>query len=77
MTPSERAKREAKAKEWVFWWAFGLILVAACLIGCAWRYYTSSVQADVYRRQGVEMTTWEVFLGAKPVERPVTIKGAP
>mgnify|MGYP000087141963 CR=1 FL=1 len=76
MTPLERAKREAKAKEWMFWWALGSILVVACLIGFACRYYTASVQADVYRRQGVEMTTWEVFLGAKPVERPVTIKGA-
>ncbi len=47
-----------------------LVLLAAPLI---W-WYKSSVQADVYRRQGVEMTTWECMMGAKPAERTFQMK---
>lgn len=47
-------------------------IVTGLAIGCSW--YKASVQADVYRRQGVEMGTWEVMMGAKPVERPITIR---
>lgn len=42
------------------------LVLCACLL---WETYRASVQAAVYRRQGVEMTTWEVMLGSKPVER--------
>lgn len=50
------------------------LLIAA---GVGWAWYTSKVQADVYRRQGVEMSTWEVFIGAKPAERTVNLKVNP
>jgi hypothetical protein len=30
-------------------------------------YYTSSVKADFYKRQGIDITTWEVMCGARPV----------
>lgn len=39
-----------------------------------WQWYKSSVQVGVYARQGVQMSTWEVFLGAKPVERMISTK---
>jgi hypothetical protein len=52
----------------------GGILAIAAPFG-AW--YKAKVQADVYRRQGVEMTTWEVMLGAKPIERSINIKESP
>jgi hypothetical protein len=53
-------------------WVIGaLVLLIALVIvaseGCQW--YKAGVQAKVYRRQGVEMSRWEVFCGAKPVER--------
>jgi hypothetical protein len=48
-----------------------LLLTAIAAIGIGGKWYTASVQTEVYRRQGVEMTTWEVFMGAKPVERYV------
>lgn len=38
-------------------------------------WYASGVQADVYRRQGVEMSQWEVFVGAKPVVRQIVDPG--
>lgn len=59
---------------WLLLISIGL-LVLVILIGApimAW--YQAGVQADVYRRQGVEMTTWEVFMGAKPIERSINIK---
>ena len=43
----------------------------------AFVWYQSSVQASVYRRQGVEMSTWEVLIGVKPVSRPLIIEGKP
>lgn len=42
--------------------------------GVAW--YLANVQAEVWQREGVQITTWEVFCGAKPVERSVTLKPA-
>lgn len=44
-----------------------LLVLASGAIGLGlWR---ASIQKDVYHRQGVEMTTFEVFMGAKPIER--------
>ncbi len=40
--------------------------------GC--EVYQAHVQAEVYRREGVELTTWEVLMGAKPAERTVNVK---
>ena len=49
-----------------------IVLIAAIPIGFYW--YKAGVQVEVYRRQGVEMTQWEVFLGAKPIERTIQLK---
>ncbi len=52
------------------WTLIGCLLAVLLTFGVVgWKWYSASVQRDVYRRQGVQMTTWEVFLGAKPVER--------
>jgi hypothetical protein len=40
-------------------------------------WYRAGVQADVWRRQGAEMSTWEVFLGAKPIIRGVVQESPP
>ena len=49
-----------------------VLLAIAVTVGCRW--YTSAMQAEVYRREGIEMTTWEVFCGAKPAERSIRIQ---
>ena len=49
-------------------------LLALVLVGLSWKWYQASVQRDVYERQGVSMTTWEVFIGVKPIERTINIK---
>ena len=53
--------------------AAGAVLSVAAVFAAALSlgWYQSGLQADVYRRQGVEMTQWEVFCGAQPVERYV------
>ena len=46
-----------------------ILLLLACAIG--WDLYRSSCQAAVWTRQGAPMSTWEVFMGAKPIVRQV------
>lgn len=48
-------------------WILSVLVVIGILLGCNW--YSASVKASVWRRQGVDITTWEVFVGATPVER--------
>lgn len=45
-----------------------------CLFLVGLRYYRAGLQAEVCKRQGIEMTTWELFMGVKPIERSVIIK---
>ena len=47
--------------------AFALFMVVAIPVA----YYKASVQREVYLRQGVVMSTWEIVWGAKPIERYV------
>ena len=52
----------------VFW--TGAAIAAVCLAGfLAWGWYAAGVQRDVWARQGCSMSQWEVFMGAKPIER--------
>lgn len=54
-----------------------MLLLALCLAGATyWDWYMAGVQAEVYRREGIEMTQWEVFVGARPAERTVNLKEA-
>lgn len=50
----------------------GVVLLVLISVGAGW--YRAGVQAEVYRRQGVEMSTWEVFTGAKPAERTIHVR---
>lgn len=52
----------------------GFTILALASVGIGFCWYQASVQAAVYRRQGVEMTTWECFIGAKPAERTVNLR---
>lgn len=49
-----------------------LVLLVAGILSIEW--IRAGVQAGVYRRQGIEMSQLEVFLGAKPAERIINIK---
>lgn len=53
------------------WGAAVAVALFAAVVGLAVasQWYKAVVQRDVYRRQGVEMSAWEVFWGARPVER--------
>lgn len=53
---------------------FIALFIAVCGLFVTFEWYTASKQADVYRRSGVEMSTWEVFIGCKPITREVIIK---
>ncbi len=56
-----------------------LVIIGAILmlfvgsIVTGWKWYTAGVQADVYHRAGIEMSQWEVFIGAKPPEKTLHI----
>lgn len=53
----------------VLYTIYGTIIGVLIFGSAGLGWYRASVQVEVYRRQGVEMSTWEVFMGAKPVER--------
>jgi hypothetical protein len=40
-------------------------------VAIGWHWYRSSVQSELYRREGIEVTTWECFVGARPAERVI------
>jgi hypothetical protein len=50
----------------------GIVLIVAVCAAVGW--YRASVQAEVYRREGIEMSTWEVLVGARPAERTINLK---
>jgi hypothetical protein len=50
--------------------AIALFLVFAAPVV---KWYRAGVQVEVWKREGIEMTQWEVFMGAKPLERNVRI----
>lgn len=43
------------------------------LLACAWGWYRAGVQKRVYDRQGIQMTQWEVFVGAEPAQKNIHI----
>ncbi len=47
-------------------------LVALVCLGARW--YKASCQAEVYQREGIEISTWEVLWGAKPAEQTIHVK---
>lgn len=57
-----------------FIWLYlaAVFLVIAGSLSASW--YFAAAQAAVYRREGIEMSTWEVFIGCKPAERSIIIK---
>lgn len=48
--------------------AMTVVLILGFL-GVAW--YQAGLQTEVYRRQGIKMTQWEVFIGCTPAERQI------
>lgn len=49
--------------------------LATILVVCiAWNWYRANAQSAVYQREGIEMSTWEVFIGVKPAERTINVK---
>ena len=52
-----------------------LVAIAAFVLAVpCWAWYSAGVQAKVYKRQGIELTQWEVFVGAKPAEQVIRVK---
>ncbi len=59
-----------------FWpvMAFAGLALVLFLVGASWwNWYRAVVQQEVWRRQGCEMTRWEVFMGSKPIERNMRV----
>ena len=58
------------------WAVIGIILLMVLVVGGAGvgRWYAASVQSEVYRREGIEVSTFEIIMGAKPAERTINLK---
>lgn len=61
--------------------AEGIVAVLSCAAlalviagSLAMRGCSAAAQAAVYRREGIEMSTWEVFIGCRPAERTINVK---
>ena len=51
-----------------------LPIIAMILLAClGWKWYRAGVQSDVYQREGITISQWEVFVGSKPAERAIRI----
>jgi hypothetical protein len=69
---NEEARRERireKVKPWCDLAALVLIAGAIIALICWGLWYRADTQRAVYARQGCKMTTWEILMGAKPIER--------
>lgn len=60
---------------WKEFWAMiavGMVFMSLMFGVSVWLgWYQSGLQAEVYRRAGVEITQWEVFCGVKPPDRVI------
>ena len=45
------------------------VLIVVLIPVCAWKWYRAGVQQEVWNREGIHMTRWEVFTGATPASR--------
>lgn len=52
-------------------------LLAVVAGGLAISWYRAGVQVGIYQRQGIVMSQWEVFCGARPAESVIQIKDRP
>ena len=52
-----------------------IMILLVLSFGAVITWYKAGVQQAVYARQGIHMTRAELFWGAKPAERTITIKG--
>lgn len=58
----------------------GLAVVAMALIAIpvlGWQWYSAGVASRVLQRQGVQVTQWEVFVGAPIIDRNIRLEQAP
>lgn len=62
--------KEDKSLLGTFVAAVFVLLVVLASVG---HLYQAHVQAEVYRREGIEISDFEVLMGAKPVERAIRI----
>lgn len=55
---------------------FCCVFFIACLFVCAGcaSWYSAGLQVEVYHRNGIEISQWEVWNGAKPPERIIHLK---
>lgn len=45
----------------------GIVLTIAIGVAVCWfQYYQLGLQSEVYARQGIQVSRWELFMGANP-----------
>ena len=50
----------------------GLLIAVLIAVLVTIKYHCAAHQARVWQRQGVEITQWEVFMDAKPIQKLMT-----
>lgn len=51
-----------------------LTLSVTLLVLVVWHAYRSRMQASLYQREGLDVTTWECSIGARPAERAIRVR---
>lgn len=52
-----------------------LAMLGVIFLLLSWLFwYRAGMQAKLYKRQGIEISQWEVFMGVEPAERVIQIK---
>lgn len=55
-------------------YAFAVLATLLVLLALGVNWYRAGVQRDVYARQGIQMSRWEVLLGTQPAEKTVHVR---
>lgn len=50
------------------------MLCLIVLIGVGFSWYKAGLQSEVYHRQGIHITQWELFIGVNPAEKVIQIR---
>lgn len=54
--------------------AITLVVLTTPLFVAYLSWYRAGIQREVWQREGINLTQWEIFVGARPLERNIHIK---
>ena len=53
---------------------FFVLMVMVIIVIAGWKWYVVSRQTEIYHRQGIQISQWDVFIGVKPNEAVIQVR---